>query len=190
MNPLHKFQEWFDAAEKAGVPTPEAVVLATATPDGRPSARVVLFRGMSDGGFRFFTNYESRKGKELEANPRAALVFHWEPMARQVRVEGRVEKLSEEESDAYFRARPHGHQLGAWASPQSEPVEGRDVLVAKYGEYAAKWAEGEVPRPPHWGGYRVVPEVIELWEGLPDRLHHRAAFRRVGDRWEESILAP
>jgi pyridoxamine 5'-phosphate oxidase len=188
--PLAMFEEWYAAAEAAGMPEPESVVLATATPDGRPSARVVLFRGLSEGGFRFFTNYDSRKGRELELNPRAALCFYWKALYRQVRIEGLVEKLAPEESDAYFRARPHGHQLGAWSSPQSQAIEGRDVLLERYGVYAAQWKEGEVPRPAHWGGYRVVPEVLEFWEGKPDRLHHREVHRRNDAGWERVILAP
>jgi pyridoxamine 5'-phosphate oxidase len=189
-DPLALFQTWFDAAIAAGIAAPEAMVLATADAQGSPSARVVLFRGLSGGGFRFFTNYQSRKGAELEDNPRAALVFHWEPQARQIRIEGGVERLPAEESDAYFAARPHGHRLGAWASPQSRPIAAREEILERHRELAAKYGDGPVPRPPHWGGYRVIPERIEFWEGREDRLHERALFVREGDRWLRSRLAP
>jgi len=189
-DPLARFVAWFDAAVAAGVAAPEAMVLATATRDGIPSARVVLFRGLSGGGLRFFTNYESRKGHELDANPRAALVFHWEPMARQVRVEGLVERLPAEESDEYFLSRPHGHRLGAWASPQSEAIANRDEILQRHAEYAARFG-AEVPRPPHWGGYRVLPQTIEFWSGFPDRLHERHLYLRGNDGdWTMTTLAP
>jgi pyridoxamine 5'-phosphate oxidase len=189
MDPIALFEAWFREAVAAGVTHPEQMVVATATRDGVPSARVVLFRGISAGGFRFFTNYDSRKGHELEANPRAALVFHWDPQERQVRVEGRVEKLSAEESDAYFAARPHGHRIGAWASDQSQEIANRDVLLKKQDEYLARYGEN-VPRPPHWGGYRVVPSMIELWQGKPDRLHERHVFIRTNGGWTRKLLSP
>lgn len=188
-DPLAKFLAWYDDALAAKVPMPEAMVLATSTRDGVPSARVVLFRGISQGGLRFFTNYESRKGRELEENPRAALVFHWEPMQRQVRVEGTVERLSDEESDAYFDARPHGHRLGAWASAQSRPIRHRDELVAEQQRAAERFGE-KVPRPPYWGGYRVVPHAFEFWTGLPDRLHERVVYRRGDHGWDQLLLSP
>jgi pyridoxamine 5'-phosphate oxidase len=188
-DPIALFEAWFQEAIDAGVRHPETMIVATATRAGVPSARVVLFRGISAGGFRFFTNYESRKGHELEENPRAALVFHWDPQERQVRVEGRVEKLSPEESDAYFQARPHGHRIGAWASDQSTAIADREVLLKKQEELLARYGE-DVPRPAHWGGYRVVPEVIELWQGKPDRLHERHVFTREGGGWRQTLLSP
>jgi pyridoxamine 5'-phosphate oxidase len=188
-DPIALFLSWFDEAVTAGVPMPEAMVLATCSRDALPSARVVLYRGLSAGGFRFFTNYESRKGHELADNPRAALVFHWAAQERQVRVEGVVEKLSPAESDDYFAARPHGHRIGAWASDQSQPIAHRDELLKKQDEYLARFG-AEVPRPPHWGGYRVVPQRIELWQGKPDRLHERHVFVRTTDGWSRSLLSP
>jgi pyridoxamine 5'-phosphate oxidase len=163
------------------------VALATATPDGAPSVRMVLLKGASEQGFTFFTNYDSRKGRELAENPRAALLFHWP--GRQVRVEGRVERISDAESDAYFATRPRGGQLAAWASEQSKPVESRETLVARFAELDAAHP-GEVPRPPHWGGYRLVPETYEFWEHRDNRLHDRFRLRRSGDAWAVDRLSP
>ncbi|MGZ3473793.1 MAG: pyridoxamine 5'-phosphate oxidase [Polyangiales bacterium] len=188
-DPIALFQTWFEEAVAAGVRNPEIMVLATSSKSGVPSARVVLFRGLSEGGFRFFTNYDSRKGHELEENPHAALVFHWDPQERQVRVEGRVEKLSPTESDAYFEARPHGHRIGAWASDQSREIAAREVLLKKQADALARYG-AEVPRPPHWGGYRVVPHMIELWQGKPDRLHERNVFTRTDAGWTHALLSP
>lgn len=190
-DPFRQFRAWFAEAAAAGVPQPEAMTLATATPDGRPSARVVLLRGADTRGFTFFTNYDSRKGDELSANPRAALVLFWKGPQRQVRVEGRVEVVTAEESDAYFGGRPRGSQLGAWASPQSRVVPGRDVLERNLAEAAARYEGQPVPRPPHWGGYRVVPEVIEFWQNRPNRLHDRLRYVRQPDgTWRIERLAP
>jgi pyridoxamine 5'-phosphate oxidase len=190
-DPFRQFRSWFAQAEATGVPQPEAMTLATATPDGWPSARVVLLRGQDERGFVFFTNYLSRKGKELAANGRAALVFFWEALQRQVRVEGVVEVVTAEESDQYFRGRPRGHQLGAWTSYQSQVLAGRDVLEADLAELTARFADGEVPRPPHWGGFRVVPETIEFWQGRLNRLHDRLRYRRVSPGgWVVERLAP
>ncbi len=189
-DPIDRFLSWFAEAAAAGVPTPEAMVLSTVSPEGAPSSRVVLYRGLSGRAPRFFTNYESRKGHELALNPRASLLFHWDAQQRQVRLEGVVEKLSADESDEYFAARPRGHQLNAWTSAQSAPIESRDVLLTRYEELEKLYEGKPVPRPPHWGGFRLVPRVIELWQGKPDRMHEREVYTRVGDRWLVSILAP
>jgi pyridoxamine 5'-phosphate oxidase len=189
-DPIQRFVEWYDAAVAAGIKAPDAMVLATATPDGAPSSRVVLYRGLSEGNLRFFTNYDSRKGHELAANPRASLLFHWDPLERQVRLEGTVEKLDGAESDAYFAARPRGHQLNAWTSAQSTEIESRAALVAKYAEVEARFAGRDVPRPPYWGGYRLIAATVELWQGMPDRMHHREVFRRTASGWACSILSP
>ena len=190
-DPFAQFQAWFDTALAAGLPEPNAMTLDTATPDGRPSARMVLIKGVDPRGFVFYTNYESRKGRELEANPWAALVFYWPELERQIRIEGRVERVAAEESDAYFASRPLGSRLGAWASPQSQVIPGRDVLEARLRDLEARFASGDVPRPPHWGGYRVVPEAVEFWQGRPSRLHDRLRYTRQADgRWAIERLAP
>jgi pyridoxamine 5'-phosphate oxidase len=189
-DPLAQFRAWFAQAQAAPIPQPEAMTLATTTPDGQPSARVVLLRGLDERGFVFFTNYESRKAEELAANPRAALVFFWSELHRQVRVEGRVEPVSAAESDAYFRTRARGSRLGAWASPQSAVIPDRAFLEERAREFAARYPDEEVPRPPYWGGLRVVPEVIEFWQGQPDRLHDRLRYRREGSGWVCERLAP
>lgn len=190
-DPGAQFGRWFAEAAAAGVVQPEAMTLATATPDGAPSARMVLLKGHDDGGFAFYTNRESRKGLELAANPRAALVFHWhEPRERQVRVEGRVEVLDDARSAAYFATRPHGARLAAWASPQSRPVTGRDELERRYDELATRFGEGEVPLPPFWGGYVVIPDAIEFWQAREHRFHDRMRYERDGARWQRERLGP
>jgi pyridoxamine 5'-phosphate oxidase len=188
-SPLDLFQRWFEEARAAGEPQPETMALATATPDGRPSVRFVLYRGHSDEGLRFFTNYESRKSDELAANAAAAVAFYWHAIGRQVRVEGRVRRLEAAESDAYFSARPRGSQLAAWASPQSRPLA-YAVLEARYAELEASYEGRPVPRPPFWGGFLLVPERIELWEGRAFRLHQRMVYTRLGDGWRTEELAP
>lgn len=180
---IKQFHRWFEEATLAEIPEPNAMALATATPDGQPSARIVLLRGYGERGFTFFTNYESRKGRELEANPRAALVFHWHDLERQVRIEGRVERVSAEESDAYFQSRPAGARLGAWASRQSEVIPGRTDLEARTRDLERRYPDGLIPRPEHWGGYRVVPDVIEFWQGRPSRLHDLLRYSKQGSRW-------
>lgn len=191
-DPIAQFAAWYDAAVAAGVPEPEAMTLSTATADGRPSARIVLLRGFDDRGFRFFTNYESRKGRELDANPHASLTFHWATLERQVRIEGRVERTSGAESDAYFHSRPGASRIGAWSSPQSEVIPDRrtlEDLVARFRSLHPD--EAAIPRPPHWGGFRIVPERIEFWQGRPSRLHDRLCFRRdASGRWTLDRLAP
>ena len=190
-NPFDQFRSWLDQALAARLPQPLGMALATATPDGQPSVRMVLLRGFDVRGFMFFTNYESRKAIELEANCRAALVFYWAELDRQIRIEGHVERISAEESDAYFRTRAAGSQLGAWASPQSQIIASRDVLERRMEELAAKYPESAIPRPPHWGGYRVIPATIEFWQGQPNRLHDRLRYRRLaGDTWCLERLAP
>ncbi len=189
-DPMVQFEAWFSEAQAARLPQPEAMALATATPAGYPSARMVLLRGLDKRGFVFFTNYKSRKGSELMANPRAALVFFWQELDRQVRVEGSVEIVSGEESDVYFRSRPRGSQLGAWASPQSQVIPSRDFLEGQAGAFAERYQGQEVPRPPHWGGLRVVAEMIEFWQGMQDRLHDRLRYRWDGACWLMDRLAP
>jgi pyridoxamine 5'-phosphate oxidase len=189
-DPLRQFGTWFEEAREAGVEVPEAMALATATPDGRPSVRMVLLKQADERGFDFHTNYESRKSGELAANPQAALLFHWRPRGRQVRVEGRVERLSPDESDAYFRTRPRDSRVAAWASPQSRPLDDRAELEQLYDEAAQRFPGEDVPRPPHWGGYRLVPDAYEFWQHAENRLHDRVRYERDGERWAWSRLAP
>jgi len=191
VEPIAQFRAWWEQVLAANLLQPEAMTLATATPGGEPSARVVLLRGFDERGFVFFTNYNSRKGRELAANPRAALVLYWAELDRQVRIEGHVEQVSAEESDVYFQGRPRGSQLGAWASPQSEVVSGRDVLERRMGDWMARHGAGIVPRPSHWGGYRVKPNAVEFWQGQPNRLHDRLRYRRLeSGTWTLERLAP
>jgi pyridoxamine 5'-phosphate oxidase len=166
------------------------MALATATPDGRPSVRMVLLKGSDERGFDFYTHYESRKGGELEANPRAALLFHWQPLGRQVRIEGEVARIPETESEAYFVTRPLESRLAAWASPQSRPLASRDVLERLYAEAAERFPGPDVPLPSHWGGFRLGPESYEFWQHGDDRLHDRVRYERAGDRWARARLAP
>ena len=190
-DPIEQFRAWFSTALTSQLPEPNAMTLATATRDGTPSARMVLLKGFDQNGFVFYTNYESRKGRELEGNPRAALVFYWPELERQIRIEGRVEKLSPDESDAYFASRPLGSRLGAWASHQSEVIPGRQVLESRLQELEAEYKDRDIPRPPHWGGYRVRPEAIEFWQGRPSRLHDRLRYRKLEDgAWVMERLSP
>jgi pyridoxamine 5'-phosphate oxidase len=190
-DPLAQFTRWYGEAVEAGVQLPEAMTLATTTPDGAPSARMVLLKGVDERGFVFFTNYESRKGRELAENPRAALVFHWpQNPRRQVLVTGTVERLAAEESAEYFRTRPFGSRIGAWASRQSEVIAGREVLDRSFGELEREHAGGEVPPPPWWGGYVLRPETVEFWQSRANRLHDRLRYSRESDGWVLERLAP
>ena len=189
-DPIVQFGRWFKEAEAAELIEPSAMTLATAAADGRPSARMVLLKGFDQRGFVFYTNYGSRKAGELGANAAAALVFWWPPLERQVRVEGRVERVSREESEAYFRTRPLGSRLGAWASAQSEVIPGRAVLEERLERLSARYADGDVPLPPFWGGYRVRPDTIEFWQHQPNRLHDRLRYRRDGGAWVIERLSP
>ncbi len=189
-DPVAQFQAWMDEAAKSEPNDANAVCLATATPDGRPSARMVLLKGVDPRGFVFYTNYESRKGQELLANPNAALCFHWKSLHRSVRVEGPVEPVSAEEADAYFSSRARTSRIGAWASRQSRPLEGRFALEKAVAEYTLKFGLGEIPRPPHWSGFRVLPQRIELWRDMPFRLHERRVFHRDGAGWRLETLFP
>lgn len=188
-DPLVQFGQWFQEAVRAKVPLPNAMTLATVGKDGAPAARVVLLKGLENGGFTFFTNYHSRKGRELAADARAALLFLWPDLERQVRIEGTTVKVSAADSDAYFASRPLGARLGAWASPQSEVLADRRSLEDMLAQ--ATQAQGEEPpRPPHWGGYRLVPAAVEFWQGRTDRLHDRLRYRREGEGWVLERLAP
>lgn len=186
--PFEQFTQWFSQALEAAVPEPNAMTLATVGADRSPSARIVLLKGFDERGFVFFTNYESRKGLELAGHPRAALLFFWQPLERQVRIEGRIEKTSPEESDEYYRSRPLGSRIGAWVSPQSQPIS-RETLEARNAELTEKLGD-DPQRPPHWGGYRVVPHRVEFWQGRPSRLHDRLAYSLQGDQWVLQRLAP
>jgi pyridoxamine 5'-phosphate oxidase len=189
-NPIIQFKTWMNEALDAELPEPNAMTVATVGADGKPSARVLLIKGVDDRGFVFFTNYESHKGRDLEANPHASLVFYWIELERQVRIDGRVEKLPDEESDAYFDSRPLDSRIGAWASNQSRELSSRLALVANAAKYAARYVMNP-PRPPHWGGYVVIPEAIEFWQGRPSRLHDRIRYtRQANGSWKIVRLAP
>ena len=190
-SPSRQIEKWLRDAIDAGHPEPTSMTLATASPDGEPAARVVLLKGVDVRGLVFFTNYESDKGKQLEQNPRACVNLFWVLLERQIRVTGSVEKVSPEESEAYFRSRPRESQLGAWASEQSGVLEGRAALEARLAEARGRFGDGEVARPPHWGGYRLVPERVELWQGRPSRLHDRMRYTRMCEgRWKVERLSP
>ena len=186
---MRQFGRWWDEALNSQLPEVNAMTLATADESGKPSARVVLMKGYDERGFVFYTNYESRKGRELALNPNAALLFFWPELERQVRVEGRVERIAPDESDAYYRTRPLASRIGAWASPQSEPIPGKAWLLARAAEMGLR--HGLNPdRPPQWGGYRLCPDVMEFWQGRPSRLHDRLSYRRTAGGWDRVRLAP
>jgi pyridoxamine 5'-phosphate oxidase len=190
-NPFKQFDKWFQQALAAGLPEPNAMTLATATLAGKPSARIVLLKGFDERGFVFFTNYESQKGRELLANPQAALVCYWIELERQVRISGRVSRVSAEESEEYFQSRPLGSQLGAWASQQSEVVGGRKTLEERLEQLTREYQTKPVPLPPYWGGYRVAPETIEFWQGRPNRLHDRLRYTlQANSHWLIERLSP
>jgi pyridoxamine 5'-phosphate oxidase len=189
-DPVAQFGRWFGEAERADLIEPNAMTLATSSPDGRPSARIVLLKGFGPDGFVFFSNYASRKGDELAANPNAALVFWWPPLERQVRLEGRVERTTTEESEAYWASRPLGSRLAALASAQSQVLAGREELVRRVEELAARHRDGDVPLPEAWGGYRLVPDAFEFWQGQPNRLHDRFRYTRRQDGWLVERLSP
>jgi len=189
-DPFRLFDEWFAEARESEINDPGAMALATADAAGRPSVRMVLLKGHGPEGFVFYTNEHSAKGGELAENPRAALLFHWKSLRRQVRIEGPVERVAEEEADAYFATRARDSQLGAWASDQSRPLDSRATFEQRFKEVKARFEGTDVPRPPHWRGYRVVPERIEFWMDRPYRLHERRLFTRDGERWSEGLLYP
>jgi len=189
-DPYAIFAEWMAEATASEVNDPNAMCLATCTPDGRPSARMVLLKGVDPRGFVFYTNLESRKGTELAINPQAALCFHWKSLARSIRVEGQVEPVTEAEADAYYASRSRGSRIGAWASRQSRPLEGRFALEKAVAEYTMKFGISEIPRPAHWSGFRVLPARIEFWRDMPFRLHERRVFTATADAWTTEALFP
>jgi pyridoxamine 5'-phosphate oxidase len=190
-DPIEQFRRWYDDAGSRGVLAPDAMIVASATPDGRPSARAVLLRGLDERGFAFYTNFESRKGRELDANPHAAILFHWPEVHRQVRATGPVERVSQAESEAYWNNRPRASRISAWASAQSETIASREQLEARAAEAEARFGDGEVPLPPFWGGYRLAPHELELWEHRDDRLHDRLRYTRTDDDdWVIDRLQP
>ena len=188
-DPIRQFARWWDEAVRSELPEVNAMVLATADANGRPSARAVLLKGFDANGFVFYTNYESRKGRELADNPAAALLFFWAELERQVRIEGRAERVTAEESDAYYRSRPLASRIGAWASPQSEPIPGKAWLLARAAEMGLKHGVNPA-RPPHWGGYRLRPTLLEFWQGRPSRLHDRLSYSLEDGIWKRARLAP
>jgi len=189
-DPIVLFGSWFESAKSAGVALPEAMTVATASKDGSPSARMMLLKGFGPNGFVFYTNYESRKAAELAENPRAAMVVHWAALQRQVRIEGRVERITNAESAAYFASRPRGSRIGAWASKQSSPLDRREDLERRFHEYEQKFDGREVPLPSFWGGFKVIPDQIEFWQGRINRLHDRLRYSRQGDGWRVERLYP
>ena len=189
-DPHVQFQKWFVEAIKAEVNAPNAMSLATVGQDGQPSVRIVLLKGLELNKFKFFTNYKSAKGKQIEENPKAALAFFWPELERQVRIEGNIQKLSDDESKTYFNSRPEGSKIGAWSSPQSSKIDDRSVLEVNQQKYASEFGDNEIPKPDHWGGYEIVANKIEFWQGRPSRLHDRVQYDLEGNQWVISRLAP
>ena len=189
-NPIRQFQQWWNEALNSNIEEPNAMALATTNKHGKPSARIVLLKGLSNDGFVFYTNYESRKAGELKENPHAALLFFWKELERQVRIEGSITKTSEQESAEYFSSRPQLSKIGAWSSPQSSVIPSRDELEKNVSKYQQQFGDGEIPRPPHWGGYIVKPTVIEFWQGRRNRLHDRLQYTLRNDKWIIERLAP
>lgn len=190
-DPIKQFEQWFNEALEAKLHEPNAMTLSTATVNGKPSARIVLLKGFHTGGFIFFTNYLSRKGKEIAKNPQGALTFFWGGLERQVRIEGTIEKVSKEESEKYFHSRPKGSQVGAVVSPQSQEIESRELLEQKWNELEAEYSNKEVPKPSYWGGYILNPQVVEFWQGRPSRMHDRILYKKTDKKtWKKVRLAP
>ncbi|MBE2289147.1 MAG: pyridoxamine 5'-phosphate oxidase [Chitinophagaceae bacterium] len=189
-DPIAFFSKWFKEAESARITEINAMTLATADAQNRPHARIVLLKGLDERGFVFFTNYDSAKGQHIAENPNVSLLFFWKELERQVRIDGRIEKVPGEESDIYFHSRPEGSRLGAWASPQSREIPHRNILELNYSKYEAEFSGVQIPRPAHWGGYIVIPERIEFWQGRSSRMHDRILFKRNGAAWHRSRLAP
>jgi pyridoxamine 5'-phosphate oxidase len=189
-DPYLQFKHWFEQALASALPEANAMILSTVSASGQPSNRTVLLKELDAKGFVFFSNYHSRKGHEIDANPRVALLFFWPELERQIRIEGLAEKLSSSDSDAYFAIRPRASQLGAWASEQSQPLAAREVLETRILALDQKYAQETIPRPSHWGGYRVIPEKFEFWQGRPSRLHDRLCYQRHGQQWQINRLAP
>jgi pyridoxamine 5'-phosphate oxidase len=189
-DPIEQFQQWFREAQEAKVHEVNAMNLSTASADGRPSSRIVLLKEITEKGFAFYTNYESSKGRQIAENPFAAITFFWPELERQVRLEGRVEKISAELSDEYFSSRPRASQLGAWASPQSREIPDRKILEEREKSYKEKFGQGPIPRPPHWGGYELIPDHVEFWQGRPSRLHDRLVYEKDVSGWVRKRLAP
>jgi pyridoxamine 5'-phosphate oxidase len=189
-DPLMQFTQWFDDASKAGFIDYTAVSLATSSKEGKPSVRMVLLKKFDENGFEFFTNYESRKGKDLKENPYACLLFYWDKLERQVRIEGKVEKVSKKESEDYFNTRPFKSRLGAWASNQSTVIDSRSVVIKEFVKYLMKFGSKNIPLPPHWGGYRLIPELFEFWQGRTNRLHDRIIYTKKNNTWDIKRLAP
>lgn len=190
-NPFDQFRRWWEDAVSAQLREPNAMTLATLTPDGHPDARIVLLKGFDEQGFIFYTNYDSAKGQQLQQNPVAALVFWWAELERQIRIRGTIERVSAQVSDDYFHSRPLGSQLGAWASPQSQVIENREVLEERLNRFQNQYEQGNIPRPPHWGGFRVIPKSMEFWQGRPNRLHDRLHYLLLDNgQWKRERLAP